>query len=131
MDEDARYHRSTVLILGVCGLAMGVAYYLVTTALEDAMLAQETLRSIRGAEGLLTLYLLVSVVFGWTTAWLAERRGLIAWQVVAMVAAVALGSGFLLSVMAVDPLPGMADTCFLLSALIFVGTGLWRQMMET
>ena len=131
MDEDRRYHAASKAILAACGLVMGVLYCLLTVRLRPAIEAAESIPGGWRKLAPYALFFLVSLAFGWASAWLAERRGLISWSPLLAISAIAIAVGFGLSAVVSAPLPRTTWMAFFVAALGFLAAGTLRQKMES
>ena len=133
MDEQLRYQRNTKVILGVAALLMGLLYHVMAWKLRTALASVESMpRTLiwRGVWAPYALFVIVSLAFGWFTAWLAERRGLVTWVPLAVTVVTAIGLGLGISAVSIRPWPKTAMLAFGLAAAAFMAAGALRQKLE-
>ncbi len=134
MDKERRYYRNTLVLLLIIALAMAGVYGLLAILFREAFAAEATLPRFvlhRAWRGPHTLFAVLSGVFGWGSAWVAEQRGIISSLTVVGSAVVAVGAGYLFALACIHPLPGHIALAFVVSAVVFLGAGLVRQYFET
>jgi hypothetical protein len=134
MASENRYHWNTAILLTIVALAMAAAFGLLLTGFSESFAAADALppgSSLRDQFGPHGLFVLLSLAFGWGSTWVAEQRGLISSLTVVGSAVVTFGAGYLCALACVRPLPGNIPLAFVLSAVAFIGAGIFRQHLET
>ncbi|MCP4589678.1 MAG: hypothetical protein GY842_02945 [bacterium] len=128
MDAQARYHQTTVRLLAVTAIIMGVLLSLLTWAMDTALDASDTLPSDGSAyseakSAPFILFALASAGFGWALTKIAEVRGVTSWLVgvASAVLVIGIGCGFSAGVLSLWS-PQIANA-MIVSALAHLGGG--------